>query len=80
MQTERRKHHQLRALFDEAYERVEPCLAAASPKGMPVEWLVFRKARAADPQLSTLELFMLAMASQRVYRSRHAPRQGRLAF
>lgn len=69
---ERRKNHKLRALFDEAYQRVETCFAARPPQGLPVEWLVFRTTRTAYPQLSTLDLFQFAMASSRVYRSRRS--------
>lgn len=70
MNDERRKNHKLRALFDEAYRRIEFCFEAMPPQGMPVEWIVFRTARAAYPQLSTLDLFQFAMASSRVYRSK----------
>jgi hypothetical protein len=41
---------------------------------------VFRATRAAYPQLSTLDLFQFAMASSRVYRSRHAGMPGKLAY
>lgn len=80
MQTERRKNHTLRALFDEAYARVEPCYACRPPRGLPVEWMVFREARTAYPQLTPLDLFQFVMASSRVYRSRHVDPPGRLAF
>ena len=74
METERRRHHRLRRLFDEACERLAPCFEQPPPPGLPLEWLLFSQARAAYPQLTTLELFLLAMASQRVYRSRQSPR------
>lgn len=80
MQIERRRNFMLRTLFDEAYARVEPFYACRPPRGLPVEWMVFRAARDAYPQLSTLELFQLAMSSSRVYRSRHDGLPGRLAF
>lgn len=80
MQTERRKNHTLRDLFDEAYDRVEPCFAARPPRGLPVEWVVYRAARAAYPQLGSLDLFQFAMASTRVYRHRHNHSPGRLAY
>ncbi len=80
MQIERRKNLRLRALFDEAYARIEPFYACRPPRGLPVEWVVYRAAREAYPQLSTLDLFQLTMSSSRVYRSRHAAMPGRLAF
>jgi hypothetical protein len=70
MQTERRKNHRLRALFDEAYARIEPVFARQPPSGLPIEWIVYRTTRAAYPQLNTLDLFQFAMASTRLYRSR----------
>ncbi len=80
MQTERRRNFRLRALFDEAYARLEPLYASQPPRGLPVEWVVFRAAREAYPQLTTLELFQLAMSSSRAHRSRHAGLPGRLAY
>jgi len=80
MHNDRRRNHTLRALFDEAYARVESCFAARPPSGLPVEWLVFRTARAAFPQLSPLDLFQFSMASARVYRSRHRNAPGNLAY
>jgi hypothetical protein len=80
MNNERRKNLKLRALFDEAYNRVEPCYGTRPPQGLPVEWVVFRTARAAYPQLSTLDLFQLVMASSRVYRNRQSSAPGNLAF
>lgn len=79
MNHERRKNHKLRALFDEAYRRIESCFEATPMQGLPVEWIVFRTARAAYPQLSTLDLFQFAMASSRVYRSRRAGLPGGMA-
>lgn len=80
MNNERRKNHKLRALFDEAYKKVESCYEARPPQGLPVEWVVFRTARAAYPQLSTLDLFQFAMASSRVYRSRHSSLPHNMAY
>jgi hypothetical protein len=77
---ERRRNHKLRALFDEAYQRVEGCFETRPPQGLPVEWVVFRTTRAAYPQLSTLDLFQFAMASARVYRSRRTGVPGKLAY
>lgn len=80
MLNDRRRNHALRALFDEAYGRVEHCYEMRQPRGLPVEWVVYRTARAAYPQLSPLDLFQFAMASSRVYRSRHDGLPGRLAY
>jgi hypothetical protein len=80
MYSERRKNHKLRALFDEAYLRVEACFETRYPSGLPVEWRVFRAARAFYPQLTTLDLFQFAMASTRVYRSRHPELPRNMAF
>ncbi|HMM55319.1 MAG TPA: hypothetical protein PKC23_09920 [Candidatus Desulfobacillus sp.] len=77
---ERRKNHRLRALFDEAYQRIEQCFAVDRGEGLPVEWLVFRSTRAAYPQLTPLDLFQFVMASRRVYRSRSACVAGRFAY
>jgi hypothetical protein len=41
--------------------------------------VAFRAARAAYPQLTTLDLFQLSMASTRIYRSRQAEPAGTLA-
>lgn len=79
MNDERRKNHRLRALFDEACQRVESCYRTRPPRGLPVEWVVFRAARDAYPQLSTLDLFQFAMASSRAYRSRQGGLPGSLA-
>ncbi|MEZ5614215.1 MAG: hypothetical protein R3E35_03235 [Rhodocyclaceae bacterium] len=80
MNTERRKNHKLRALFDEACQKVEACFETRPPQGLPVEWVVYRTARAAYPQLSTLDLFQFAMASSRIHRSRRTGTPGTLAY
>jgi hypothetical protein len=67
---ERRKNLRLRALFDEIYACAEPSIECR-PCGLPMEWLAFRAARAACPQLKPLDLFQFAMAARRVYCSRH---------
>lgn len=80
MQVDRRRNHRLRALFDEAYDRIEPCFEMRPSHGLPIEWIAYRAARDAYPQLSPLELFQLAKASVRVYRSRRARLPGRPAY
>lgn len=77
---ERRKNLKLRALFDEAYRQVERCFDAQPPQGLPAEWVAFRCARTAYPQLSTLDLYQFAMASTRRYRGRRANSPGQLAY
>ena len=80
MQNERRKNQKLRALFDEAYARLEHLFTGQPPRGLPVEWVVYRAARSTYPQLNTLDLYQFAVASSRVYRSRHRQTDGHLAF
>lgn len=80
MQTNRRKNLKLRALFDEAYARIEHVFRHQPPQGLPVEWIVYRTARASYPQLNTLDLYQFAVASFRVYRSRHPQTESHLAY
>ena len=80
MQINRRKNFKLRALFDEAYERIEHVFTRQPPQGLPVEWIVYRTARASYPQLNTLDLYQFAVASSRVYRTRHPQTERHLAF
>lgn len=80
MQINRRKNFKLRALFDEAYARIEHLFERRPPQGLPIEWIVYRAARTAYPQLNTLDLYQFAVASSRVYRTRHPGTEGHLAF
>ena len=80
MNNERRKNQKLRDLFDEAYARLEHVLSGQPPKGLPVEWVVYRAARSAYPQLNTLDLYQFAVASSRIYRRRNPRAEGHLAF
>ena len=70
---ERRQHPELRAIFEEAYARVESCF---DPKqtwgGLPLEHFAFRMLREAYPQFSSHETRLLVGALLRVYRERHA--------
>ena len=77
---ERRKNHKLRAVFDEAYLRVEYCFKTQPPQSLPAEWVAFRCARTAYPQLSTLDLYQFAMASTRRYRNQDDNSPGQLAY
>lgn len=86
-QDERRQNLRLRAFFEEAYLRIEPCL---DPKqtwgGLPLEILAFRTLREAYPDLPPQEAHQLVCASVRVYRQRmqggadHLPRPEEIAF
>lgn len=77
---DRRKNYRLRAIFDEAYARIEPRLASEAANRLPIEWAAFLAARSTYPQLSPLDLFQFAMAAQRVFRSRlHHPATGQPA-
>lgn len=80
MQNERRKNQKLRALFDEAYACIEHVFTRQPPKGLPVEWIAYRAARSAYPQLNTLDLYQFAVASSRIYRNRNTRAEGHLAF
>jgi hypothetical protein len=76
-----RHNHRLRDLFEEAYERVLPCLDPRQTWGrVPLEHLAFRMLREAYPDLPPQEAHLLVCASVRVYRQRmrdqaeHLPR------
>ena len=75
---ERRQHPELRALFEEAYARVEACF---DPKqtwgGLPLEHFAFRMLREAYPGMSSQEVRLLVGALLRVFRERH-PAQARV--
>jgi hypothetical protein len=66
---ERRVHHELREVFDEAYARVEPMLDAAGDSGdatLRIQWLL----REAYPQLSPSERFLFVFAARRMHAQR----------
>lgn len=68
---ERRHNHRLRDLFEEAYERVLPCLDPRQTWGrVPLEHLAFRMLREAYPDLFPQEIHALIRASVRVCRER----------
>lgn len=68
-QTERRHNLRLRELFEEAYERIQPCLDPRQTWGrVPLEHLAFRMLREAYPDLPPQEVHLLVCASVRVYR------------
>jgi hypothetical protein len=76
---ERRQNPRLRALFEEAYLRIEPCL---DPKqtwgGLPLEILAFRTLREAYPDLPSQEARLLVRAAVRVFRQRNPARADHL--
>jgi hypothetical protein len=73
---ERRHHHHLRAIFDDAYARIEPFLDPTQTwGGVPLMGLAYRELREAYPDLSAAEAHILVVAIVRVYRMSH----GRLA-
>lgn len=76
---ERRQNTALRALFEEAYRCIEPCL---DPKqtwgGVPLELLAYRTLREAYPNLDRQEARLLVRASVRVFRERNPARADHL--
>lgn len=69
--TERRHNLKLRDLFEEAYERIVPCLDPRQAWGRgPLQHLAFRLLREAYPDLPPQEVHLLVCASVRVYRQR----------
>lgn len=73
--TDRRKNSQVRARFDEAYDRIRPFLDASRTwRGEPLEFLAYHMLRENYPDLSALETHQLLAAAARVYRSRTAAR------
>ncbi len=72
---ERRRHPELRALFEEAYARIEPCFDPEQTwGGLPLEHFAFRMLREAYPQMSSQEARLLVGALLRVFRERHPNR------
>jgi len=76
---ERRQNLKLRAFFEEAYGRIEPCL---DPKqtwgGVPLELLAYRTLREAYPDLPVQEAHQLVRASVRVFHERYPGRSEHL--
>lgn len=77
---ERRQHPELRAVFEEAYARVESCFDPQRTwGGLPLEHFAFRMLREAYPQFSSQETRLLVGALLRVYRERQPGRAAALA-
>jgi len=67
---ERRQNLRLRAMFDDAYERIEPSLDPARCwGGAPMTALAYRAVREAYPELSPAEAYTLVVAAVRVYKT-----------
>jgi hypothetical protein len=72
--SERRVHHELRAVFDEAYARIEPLLDAAAGRNVDDASLLIQLVlRESYPQLSPSERYLFVFAARRVHAVR---RQG----
>lgn len=68
---ERRQNLKLRAIFDEAYLRIEPFLDPTQTwGGAPLNVLAYHAVREAYPALSAEEAHILVTAAKRVYNSR----------
>lgn len=77
--TERRVHHELRAIFDEAYARIEPLLDAEGGGADPtlqIQWVL----REAYPQLSPSERYLFVFAARRVHAERRRQRSAERAL
>jgi hypothetical protein len=68
---ERRQNLELRAIFDEAYTRIEPFLDPAQTwGGAPLTVLAYHALREAYPELSSEDAHVLIVAAKRVYNAR----------
>lgn len=69
---ERRQNFHLRAVFESAYDLVEPFFdPAAGWGGHSLEHLAFRVIRENFPDLSSTDVHVLVVAAHRVYIERH---------
>jgi hypothetical protein len=65
---ERRKHHRVREIFEEAYELIAPFFARENRWGnATLDHLAYRVVREQYPELSFEEVHILVVASKRVY-------------
>jgi len=70
--TERRRNDEYRAVFEGAYERVEPFIDPANSwSGQPLEFLAFGVLRENFPQVSSDELNGFFSAAKRVFTERN---------
>ena len=68
---ERRQNLRLRAIFDEAYDRIVPFLDPGRFwSGSPMTALAYRAIRGAYPDLSPAEAYTIIVAAVRVYNTR----------
>ncbi|HRP98595.1 MAG TPA: hypothetical protein PL143_20350 [Rhodocyclaceae bacterium] len=68
---ERRRHHRVRAVFEEALVLIAPFFEHDDDWGHgTLDHLAYRALREAFPQLSVTEVHVLVIAAQRVYGSR----------
>lgn len=69
---ERRQNTKLRALFEEAYARIEPFFDRRNTwGGLQLTHFALRTLREAYPELSPSEAHQLVLASLRVFHERH---------
>ncbi|THF60675.1 hypothetical protein [Pseudothauera rhizosphaerae] len=72
---ERRSYHYVREIFDQAYELIGPFFARENRWGnATLDHLAYRVLRENYPQLSFEEVYVLVVASKRVYTERRLER------
>ncbi len=72
---DRRKYHEVRAIFEEAIEVIQPFFDPANSWGnRSLDHLAYRSLRENYPQLSMEEVHVLVVAAKRVFAERHAGR------
>jgi hypothetical protein len=70
---ERRKHHRVREIFEEAVDLIAPFFDPANTWGnRTLDHLAYRSLRETYPDLSMEEVHVLVVAAQRVYAERRA--------
>lgn len=70
---ERRKYHEVRAIFEEAIEVIQPFFDPANAWGnRSLDHLAYRSVREHYPQLSMEEVHVLVVAAKRVFAERRA--------
>ncbi len=68
---DRRKHHYVREIFEEAVELVAPFFARGNTWGnSTLDHLAYRSLRETFPQLSVEEAHILVVAAKRIYADR----------
>ncbi len=67
-QTERRRHHRVRAIFEEASVLIKPFFSSDNQWGSAsLELLAYRTVRERYPELSPVEVHVLVTACRRVF-------------